>query len=360
VPSRTRVVRVDPSLPDPTIIQEAASLLRAGQLVAFPTETVYGLGANALDEQAVQRIFEAKERPTSDPLIVHIVDGAQFDAVATDVPDVARRLTARFWPGPLTLVLRRSVNIPPNVSSGLDTVAVRMPEHPVAQAILRAADVPIAAPSANLFSRPSPTTAHHVLNDLDGRIAMIIDGGPTTIGLESTIVSLVEEAPMVLRPGGVTLEALRAALPTVIFHPRYLVSEHAHAPAPGMLLKHYSPSAETLLFSGRLDTVLMQMRLTARTLVEQGKKVGILTPEEEQKEFADLPVQVALLGSRRDLGDISARLFGGLRELDQQHVDVILVRGFERIGLGVAIWDRLLRATEGRVIDVDAQSPAPG
>lgn len=360
MPSRTRVVRVDPSHPDPTIIQGAAALLRAGQLVAFPTETVYGLGANAFDEQAIQRIFEAKERPESDPLIVHIVDIAQLDLVATDVPQVARDLTARFWPGPVTFVLRRSATIPPNVSARLDTVAVRMPEHPVAQAIVQAAGVPIAAPSANLFTRPSPTTAQHVIDDLDGRIALIVDGGPTTIGLESTIVSLVDQPPVVLRPGGVTLEALRVALPTVVFNPRYLTMDHVQAPAPGMLLKHYSPNADVLLFTGALDSILTQMYSTAHAVIETGKRVGILSPDEEQPVFADLPVVIALLGSRNDLETISARLFSGLRELDQQHVDVILVRGFERTGLGVAIWDRLLRATEGQVIDVDGRSSTSG
>src|SRR5690349_641067 len=215
-PRQTIVLATPPDSIPPEAIALAANLLRAGEVVAFPTETVYGLGADATSEAALQRIFVAKERPLSDPLIVHLADASHLAEVARAIPPEAERLAERFWPGPLTLVLRRLARIPALVAAGGDTVGVRIPAHPVAQALLRAADLPIAAPSANRFMHTSPTTAAHVLADLDGRIACILDGGPTTVGVESTVVDLTTNPPRLLRPGGVTLQALRAILPDIL------------------------------------------------------------------------------------------------------------------------------------------------
>jgi L-threonylcarbamoyladenylate synthase len=349
----TQVVQVAPDTPDPHTIQLAAARLRQGGLVAFPTETVYGLGANALDAAAVARIFQAKGRPASDPLIVHIVALVQLDDVARTVTEVGWQLAQRFWPGPLTLVLQRHAQVPALVSAGLDTVAVRMPRHPVAAALLRAARVPVAAPSANLFARPSPTTAHHVLEDLQGRIDLVIDSGPTLIGLESTVVDVTRTPPAVLRPGGVTIEALRESIPDLQFEPQHLSLEAAMATAgsPGMLARHYSPRAELLLFTGPLEPVLASMRTTAQQR-SSTQIVGILVPDEERAHFEETVAQVVSLGSRDDLDQIGRNLFAGIRALDQLGVEVILVRGVARTGLGTAIWDRLFRATEGRVITV--------
>src|SRR5260221_761377 len=209
----TRIATVDPANIDPALITEAAALIRAGQLVAFPTETVYGLGANAFDAEAVARIFEAKGRPATDPLIVHIASSDGLASVALEVPEIARTLIAAFWPGPLTLVLRKQAQVVSAVSAGLQTVAVRMPAHPVALALIKSAGVPIAAPSANLFGHASPTTAQHVVADLDRRIPLVLDAGPTEVGLESTILDVTGDYLRLLRPGGIPLEAIRAHLP---------------------------------------------------------------------------------------------------------------------------------------------------
>lgn len=345
----TRLLLIDPLNIDDALIQQAAQVILDGGLVAFPTETVYGLGANALDSAAVDRIFTAKGRPASDPVIVHIGRPDQLAQVAWNIPPLAAQLAERFWPGPLTLVLKRNSSIPANVSSGMSTVAVRMPSHPVALALLRAAQVPIAAPSANRFSRPSATTAQHVLEDLRGAVDLILDGGPASIGLESTIVDLTRDPPVVLRPGGIPLEDLREMLPAVQVQVRLLREDEAGMVAPGMLYKHYSPRAPLLLFDGPHQRVVEAMRRTVRDMRAQGKTVGLLLASAERPAFDDLPVVLFDMGA--DLTAISSRLFEGMRSLDRQGVDAILAHGYDRAGLGLALWDRLLRAAEGRVIE---------
>ncbi len=350
----TIVITLDPVSPDQHVIQHAAALLRAGRLVAFPTETVYGLGANACDAAAVERIFVAKGRPATDPLIVHVADLDMIDQVALALPPLAELLGKHFWPGPLTLILRRSPTIPPSVSAGKASVAVRIPAHPIALALIRAAGVPIAAPSANRFSRPSPTTAQHVFEDLDGRIDLILDGGPTAIGVESTILDLSSAQAEILRPGGVSLEALREVLPNVSYTPRYLGTETT-ATAPGSLLKHYSPRAELLLITGQRNAALRLIQTKAQLLINQRQVPGILVPEEDLAVVAGLPAQILTLGPERDLDAIAHALFANIRELDRRSVDTILVRGLSQTGLGLAIWDRLVRAAIGRVIDADKE-----
>ncbi len=346
----TQVFQVDPRHPDPRLIERAAAALREGGLVAFPTETVYGLGANATSASAVSRIFVAKGRPASDPIIVHLYDLAQLEQVAADVPGLAFDLARCFWPGPLTLVLKRSALIPPNVSAGMETVAVRMPDHPVALALFRVANLPVAAPSANRFARPSATAAAHVLEDLGGKVEVILDGGATTIGLESTVLDLTKPAPEVLRPGGVTLEKLREVIPNVALVSRYLQADEAGIEAPGMLLKHYSPRAELLLFTGEPEQVIPRMQAAVKEHLAAGRRVGILLPDAEADLFKGLDVLVFSLGAVENVAQIGANLFTGLRDLDRRKADVILARAVERSGLGVAIYDRLLRAAEGRVI----------
>ena len=351
----TIIIRVDPSAPDAAAIQQAAAILLGGGLVAFPTETVYGLGANALDAAAVQRIFVAKGRPASDPLIVHIAALDQLDSVAEEVSVLAHSLAQAFWPGPLTLVLKRRPAIPASVSAGRDTVAVRIPDHAVPLALARAAGVPIAAPSANMFTRPSPTIAAHVLEDLDGRIDLLLDGGPTPIGLESTVLDLTGAQPALLRPGGVSMEALRQHIPDLVFVPRYVENDPAASAlaSPGMLLKHYSPRAELLLFAGSPERALARMRQAALAAIQHGERVGVMLPNEEIGTFADLAVVIIPLGPRDDMSQIGRRIFAGMRELDRRGMQRILVRGVARTGIGLAIWDRLLRAAEGRVIETD-------
>ncbi|MFN8528218.1 MAG: L-threonylcarbamoyladenylate synthase [Anaerolineae bacterium] len=350
-PLHTRVVTVNPIAPETDVIGQAAAILRAGGLVAFPTETVYGLGANATDAQAVERIFAAKQRPATDPIIVHIVRAPQLSEVAIDIPAVAHQLAAQFWPGPLTMVLHRSGVIPPNVSAGRDTVAVRMPSHPVAHALIEQAGVPIAAPSANTFSRPSATTAAHVLEDLDGRIDLILDGGAAHIGLESTVIDLTGNIPTILRPGGVTVEAIRGIVPNVEIKTRYLDVESGEAAAsPGEMLKHYSPRAHLLLIEGTPDAANTAILAMIAHHLEGNRRVGVLAPDEEMTLFTNSGAAVIGMGSRDDLAQIGLGLFANIRQIDALGVDVILIRSLPREGLGAAIWDRLVRAAEGRII----------
>ncbi len=347
--AETRVLHVNSKYPESYAIEQAAEIIRAGGLVAFPTETVYGLGANATDASAIARIFSAKDRPTSDPLIVHLASVDQLSSVALELPAIAHELTA-LWPGPLTMVLKRSANIPGNVSAGLATVAVRVPSHPVAHALIEAAGVPIAAPSANRFSRPSATTAAHVLEDLQGHVDLILDGGASPIGIESTIIDVTTQPPRILRYGAVQPEQFEAL--GFVAEPLTVTEDGSAKPAPGMMLKHYSPRARLLFYGdgSPLDSVLMQMQVDARRFIEQGRTVGILTPDAEEKHFAELPVTVVSLG--RSVDQIAARLFAGMRELDSANVDVILARGYERHGIGAALWERLLRAAEGQIISI--------
>src|SRR6266699_6200201 len=257
----TEVLAVDPVHPDPSIIERAAALLRAGEVVVFPTETVYGLGAAALQTGAVERIFAAKGRPFNDPLIVHIAEENALEQLTSSIPGRAKLLARSFWPGPLTLILPRSPLVPKLVTAGLETVAVRMPRHPVALALIRAAASPNAAPSANRFMHVSPTTAQHALTDLCGRVPLILDGGPCEVGVESTILDLCADIPTILRPGGISLEALRTLLPTVQPPVRQTQrhedrhDEHTSQKSPGQMLIHYAPSVPSFLFEGSNETM---------------------------------------------------------------------------------------------------------
>jgi L-threonylcarbamoyladenylate synthase len=348
----TLVLRVDPEHPDPESIARAAAVIRAGGLVAFPTETVYGLGANALDPGAVAGIFRAKERPTYDPLIVHLLTADALYEVVSLVPDVAVKLAAHFWPGPLTLVMPRAAHVPPQVTAGGDTVAVRVPSHPVARALLAAAGVPIAAPSANRFGRVSPTCAEHVLADLEGRIDLLLDGGSTQVGVESTVLSLAGPVPTILRPGGVSREALVEVLGEVQVA-QDLPIEGESLLSPGTTLKHYAPRAIVLLYRGNREAVMGEMRRAAAQRIAQGDAVGMLLVDEDCPAFGDLPVTLAPLGSAASLEEVAQQLYAALRTLDEAGVSVILVRDLGPEGLGVAIRDRLTRAAAGRVIEVN-------
>lgn len=329
-------------------IDIAGDVIRAGGLVAFPTETVYGLGANALDAGAVDKIFRAKQRPASNPLIAHLAKMEDLPSVASDIPPLAYKLGERFWPGPLTLVLPRSPAIPPNLSAGLDSVAARVPDHPVALALLEAAKTPIAAPSANLFARPSPTTAQHVLDDLHDALDVLLDAGETSIGVESTIVSLLDDGPQLLRPGGVDLESLRQAIPDLQYSPQYL-NERETAPAPGGMLRHYSPRATLVLFSGDDDKAVYA---AMRARIARHERVGLLATDADARAFARLGVKIERLGKNDKRA--AKRLFAAMRALDRQRVDLIIARAPAKRGLGLALWDRLLRAAAGSLVEVSS------
>jgi L-threonylcarbamoyladenylate synthase len=335
--------------PDPPDIARAAECLRRGGLVAFPTETVYGLGVHALDRDAVRRLFDAKGRPANDPLIVHVATFEQIHALVTALPAQAAALAARFWPGPLTLVLPRAASVPPEVTAGLQTVAIRIPAHPVARALLSAAGVPVAAPSANLFSRPSPTRTAHVLDDLNGRIDMVIDGGATTVGVESTVLDLTVDPPAVLRPGAVAVESLQRMLDTVRIAPSR--SAAMPMPSPGLLPKHYAPRAPLTLYRGQAEAARDALVAAARDAIRHRHRVGVLATGSDAGALEGMAVVIAELAAEDDVEGAAVRLYAALRELDAARVDVILARDASRDdGLWRALRDRLQRAAT-RVVD---------
>lgn len=390
---------------------EGGRILQGGGLVAFPTETVYGLGANGLDPEAVRQIYVAKGRPSDNPLILHIAELDDLEQLVTEVPEQAQKLMTQFWPGPLTLVFQKQPSVPREVTGGLDTVAVRMPSHPIARALIQLAGVPIAAPSANRSGRPSPTLAQHVVQDMDGRVAMIIDGGPCEVGVESTVVDVTTPEAILLRPGGISLEDLREVLGDVKLDVGVASavnerSEEFKPRSPGMKYRHYSPEAEILIVEGErervqekmlglltemdrklalLATTEMVMSLNHRPFhrnSENGEERGIVLVDSQQKvicfvkcsEIAagtgQIPtgleevqahptvftiwkeVSYKILGERDDLQEMAARLFRLLREFDEEDVELILAEGLPLQGVGLAVMNRLRKAAGYQILQV--------
>jgi L-threonylcarbamoyladenylate synthase len=339
---KTLRLAVDPNAIDShasiASLSQGAELLRNGGTVAFPTETVYGLGANALDPVAVEGIFEAKQRPSWDPLIVHVVNPEQLAMVAVDIPRTGRLLMEAFWPGPLTLLLPKSSRVPAIVTAGRTRVGVRMPSHPVARRLIELAGLPVAAPSANSFGRTSPTRADFVLQDLDGRIDAVIDSGETTLGLESTVVDVCQEPPILYRPGMVTLQQLQARCPGMVAYQEPPDGSSASQASPGLGLKHYSPRARLILLESFDQGELLRL---AAQLQRAGETVGMMVPRSLAKE---LPCLLYEWGELSDQEELARRLFAGLRELDAAGATVIVCPLPQDEGLGVAIRDRLLKA----------------
>jgi len=354
---RTEIIAVNPVHPEPTAIERAAKLLRDGEVVVFPTETVYGLGAAAFQTAALERIFVAKGRPFNDPLIVHIAGEHELELLTTAIPEHAQRLAQVFWPGPLTLILPRGPRVPSLVTAGLETVAIRMPRHPVALALIRALGSPVAAPSANRFMHVSPTTAQHALADLAGRVPLILDGGPCQIGVESTVLDLCSEVPTILRPGGISLEALRSVLPYVQLPLQHKVpgrGEDVQAKkAPGQLLTHYAPTIPLLLFDGTDEAMRASMLAEMQRRSAQGERVGVLVADADVPVFQGTGSIIQTLGNAADSAEVAATLFAGLRALEEARVQVILCRNFGDRGLGLAIRDRLLKAAGGKIFGQD-------
>lgn len=350
VPHRTHILNVARSA---GAVERAAEILREGGLVAFPTETVYGLGALGLDPAAVEKIFAAKGRPHSDPLILHVGDEAWVRDLVRELPPAAVTLMDAFWPGPLTLVLPKSERVPDLVTAGRDSVAVRMPAHPVAQELIRWVGQPVAAPSANLFSRPSPTTAAHVLQDLDGRIDAVLDGGPTDVGVESTVLDLRGEDPVILRPGGVTRVDLERVLgrPVRQIGETETVAEDEAAPSPGLLTRHYSPRAEVFLYDGPDDAVIAAMRQLAEEATS-GTETALLVFTEDIEPLGAVPCTVIDLGSREHPEEAARGLYAAFRDLDKHGIARVGIRLAPPGGLGDAVNDRLRRAASGRLLRV--------
>ena len=346
----TKYYKIDTNDIDFYKMQEAGDLIAAGELVAFPTETVYGLGGDALHPDAAKKIYEAKGRPSDNPLIVHIAEISDLDRIGKDVPPQAKKLAEAFWPGPLTMVVWKKDEVPFATTGGLNTVAVRMPNHAVALELIKKSGKLIAAPSANTSGRPSPTEASHVMGDLEGRIAMVLDGGSVGIGIESTIIDLTEPIPMILRPGYITAEMLSEVLgEEVIIDPGILeVDDMTKPKAPGMKYKHYAPKADMIIVDGEEQAVVEKINQLTQEAHVRGKKVAVIATEETKMEYcADI---VLSIGARADEDSIARHMYKILRECDKLEVEVIFSESFQTPRIGQAIMNRLLKAAAHQVI----------
>ncbi len=334
------------------IFEEAAMTLRDGGLVAFPTETVYGIGANALDPVVVSKIYEAKGRPSDNPLIVHVGDCNDVSKYVKSIPEAAYKLMDAFWPGALTMIFEKNDSIPDLITGGLNTVAIRVPSHPVARGIIKAAGLPIAAPSANISGKPSPTIAKHVIEDLSGRVDMIVDGGDANIGLESTVLDMTQEIPMILRPGGITQDMLEAVIGQVSFDATIKNLDSKEAPrAPGMKYRHYAPKGHLKVYKGKGKQVIRRINDEIAEAQSQGLKTGVIAAREDVDNYnCDI---ILVIGSKHDPDEIAANLFRLLREMDDHQVEVIYTRAYSEEAIGTATMNRLLKAAGNHLIEVD-------
>lgn len=346
----TKVYYIDEH--DTDKIREAAEIIVSGGTVVFPTETVYGLGANALDEKACEKIFIAKGRPQDNPLIVHVAD-FDLSKYVTDISENAKKLMEVFWPGPLTIIMPKKDIVPLTTTGGLDSVAIRMPSNKIARKLIEFSGVPIAAPSANISGRPSPTTIEHCINDLTGKVDMIIGGEKCDVGLESTVVDTTGDEVVILRPGGITKEMLEEVVGNVSIDPAIMekASEGLRPKSPGMKYRHYAPKAPLTVIKGDLNNVIKYINQKTEELLNCGYKVGVMATDETIKEYnANIKISV---GDRKESGIIAANLFDVLREFDKiDDVDYIYAEGFSEEGLGLAIMNRLKKAAGYNVIEV--------
>ena len=348
---KTIVEKIDSNNMNMEAIREAGRIVREGGLVAFPTETVYGLGGDALHAESSMKIYAAKGRPSDNPLIVHIAEFSDMEKIAKALPKEAKLLAEAFWPGPLTMIVEKNDRVPYETTGGMDTVAIRMPNHPVALALIKESGGYIAAPSANTSGRPSPTLAEHVYEDLNGKIPMILDGGLVGIGIESTIVDLTEEVPMVLRPGYITQEMLQEVIGEVKIDPGIIDSDSKKKPkAPGMKYRHYAPKADLVLVDGSQEKVIEAINKLAATDLQAGLKVGIIGTKETVERYE--AGVILSIGEREDEDSIARHLYGILRDFDELNVDKIYSESFETPRMGSAIMNRLLKAAGHKVITV--------
>lgn len=342
---KTKIQRINPERFRDEELAEACEILRQKGLVAFPTETVYGLGGDAMHPEAAAKIYEAKGRPSDNPLIIHIAEMKSLYDIAAEVPEKAETLAKAFWPGPLTMIFRKQKQVPCSTTGGLDTVAVRMPSHPIAMELIRQSGVYIAAPSANTSGRPSPTRAEHVVEDLDGRIEMILDGGTVGIGLESTIVDLSGETPVILRPGYVTRKMMEAVIGEVQIDPAVINHEfnpNVVAKAPGMKYRHYAPKGQLTIVEGEMNAVVEKINALAADHHQKGFKVAVIATEETKGRYNE--GLVCSIGSRKTQGSIAAGLYDMLRKMDHLGAEYIYAESFEEDDLGQAIMNRMLKA----------------
>ena len=348
---------LDESNIDEKLVAEAGEIIKSGGLVAFPTETVYGLGGDALNPNSSEKIYSAKGRPSDNPLIVHIAEFDALEKIVSEIPEAGRKLAERYWPGPLTMIFKKSDAVPFQTTGGLNTVAVRMPVHKTALAFIKAGGGYIAAPSANISGRPSPTCARYVIEDMDGRIDMIIDGGDSGIGLESTIIDLTGDKPMILRPGYITEKMLAEVLGQVDTDPTIMDGNCKDRPkAPGMRYRHYAPKGELTIVSGDEAKVTDYITRQTNIAVALGRQAGIICTDETMEKYDNMQmpdrVSVKSAGSRTDEEEIAHRLYSILREFDDEAVDVIFSESFDDSNLGQAIMNRLLKAAGHQVIEL--------
>lgn len=345
----TKIVCMTEEDIDESLLQEAGEIIRTGGLSAFPTETVYGLGGDALNPQSSRKIYAAKGRPSDNPLIVHIADMDALPLIVREIPESARKLAERFWPGPLTMILYKSDRVPYETTGGLDTVAVRMPVNRIARELIRAAGGYVAAPSANLSGRPSPTSAKYVAEDLEGRVEMIIDGGDVKIGLESTIIDLTSNKPMILRPGYITRQDLERVLAEVEEDSTLMRDDSGQAPkAPGMKYRHYAPQGDLTIVGGEEEAVVAYINARCREKQKQNKKTGVIGTEATVGRYcANVCKSV---GYREDEETVARELYRTLREFDDEAVEVIYAEAFENSGIGRAVMNRLLKAAGHKMI----------
>ncbi|MFA5523180.1 MAG: L-threonylcarbamoyladenylate synthase [Tissierellales bacterium] len=345
----TRILAIDPSHPETDKIIEAAEIIKAGGIVAFPTETVYGLGANALDDKAIEKIFLAKGRPQDNPLIVHINHISQLDDIVKDIPKHAFNIMERFWPGPLTLIFKKTSKIPHIITGGLSTVAVRMPSHKIALELIKHSGLPIAAPSANTSGKPSPTASSHVIDDLSGKVDMIIEGGSTGVGLESTVLDISGDIPTILRPGGITLEDLLTVLSKVEYDSAIETNNTDLVPkSPGQKYKHYSPDAKMIVVKGDIDEIVDKTIGLCEEYEFKGMRVGIMATKQTYHKYES--ENILIVGDREHPETIAANFFGALRKFDEVKVDIIIAEGIEEKGIGKAIMNRMKKAAGGNII----------
>lgn len=345
----TKIIKINPHNPEIEKIKEAAEIIKNGGTVAFPTETVYGLGANALADKAIEKIFLAKGRPQDNPLIIHISSIDQLNNLVESIPDRAYPLMDRFWPGPLTLIFNRTKIVPDRITGGLSTVAIRMPSHNIALELIKYSELPIAAPSANTSGKPSPTNSSHVIHDLLGKVDMIIDGGSTGIGLESTVLDISGEIPIILRPGGVTIEDLLTILPKVEYDKALEITDREIVPkSPGQKYKHYSPDARLIIVKGEVDEIIQKTNNLYSKYESKGMKVGIIATKQTYDKYKGKNIIIA--GDRNMPETIGASLFNILREFDELKVDIIIAEGVEEKGIGKAIMNRMRKAADGKVV----------
>ncbi|MGB4437717.1 MAG: L-threonylcarbamoyladenylate synthase [Sedimentibacter sp.] len=346
---QTKIVKMDPDNIDYNIIKEAADIINNGGVVVFPTETVYGIGADALNDVAVDKIFKAKGRPQDNPLIVHIAEFSELYDLAKEVPENAKLLAEKYWPGPLTMIIYKKDILSDKITAGLDTAAIRLPDNKIALALIKASKKPIAAPSANTSGKPSPTEASHVIEDLMGKVDMIIDGGSTYIGVESSVVDMTSEIPMILRPGGITKEDIVKVLGKCDYDPAIIGRDEKIVPkSPGQKYRHYHPKAKVILYKGTEENIAYKINEDYEQLVSEGNKVGIMSTLQTEKYY-DGKTSICC-GDRTKLITISSNLFKDLRDFDHMCMDIILTEAIDEDGLGKAIMNRLEKAANKTII----------